>query len=201
MTDWESRYQAGDMPWEKGLAAPPLIELLGEIAVEEWGEGPILVPGCGLGHDVRALGVFQIPTVGVDLAASAVALARGFPLAAQETYEVGNFLDPDWRKGRKFSAIWEHTCFCAIDPAHREHYAAAAAACLTAGGLLAGVFFLNPFDPGEEAKGPPFGSTMEEIEKIFSPWFERFDGWVPRSSYAGREGREWIALFRKVTQP
>ena len=28
MTDWESRYQAGDMPWEKGSAAPPLLELL-----------------------------------------------------------------------------------------------------------------------------------------------------------------------------
>ncbi len=201
MTDWESRYRAGDMPWEKGQAAPPLIEVLGELNAEAWGEGPVLVPGCGLGHDVRALGVLEIPVVGVDLSASAVGLASGFPLAGKESYKLGNFLDPAWRVGRKFSAIWEHTCFCAIDPTDRERYAAAAADCLTEGGLLAGVFFLNPFDPGEEAVGPPFGTTIEEIDKVFSPWFERFDGWVPYSSYVGREEREWIALFRKVTQP
>ena len=136
MTDWENRYRTGDMPWEKGLAAPPLIELLKELEAEEWGEGPILVPGCGFGHDVRALGGLGIPVVGVDLSPSAVERASEFPLAAQETYELGNFFDPAWREGRKFSAIWEHTCFCAIDPADRGRYAEAAAACLAEGGLL-----------------------------------------------------------------
>jgi hypothetical protein len=201
MTDWEDRYRTGDMPWEKGLAAPPLIELLGEIEVEEWGNGPILVPGCGLGHDVRALGVLGIPVVGVDLSPSAVERAGKFPLAGQESYEVGNFFDPSWRAGRKFSAMWEHTCFCAIDPADRIRYAEAAAGCLAEGALLAGVFFLTPFDPGEEAKGPPFGSTIEEIDGIFSPWFERIAGRMPKSSYTGREGREWTGLFRRVTKP
>ena len=198
MTDWEHRYRSGDMPWEKGLPAPPLIELLKEIGVEKWGNGPVLVPGCGFGHDVRALGALGIPVVGVDLSPSAVERAREFPLAGQESYEVGNFFDPEWHVGRKFSAIWEHTCFCAIDPADRGRYAEAAAGCLADGGLLAGVFFLNPFDPGEEAKGPPFGSTIDEIEQTFSPWFERLSGRVPSTSYPGREGREWVALFRKV---
>ena len=55
MTDWEARYQAGETPWEKGEAAPPLIELLGKLEKPAWGRGPILVPGCGFGHDVRAL--------------------------------------------------------------------------------------------------------------------------------------------------
>lgn len=200
MTDWESRYRAGDMPWEKGLAAPPLIELLGEIEVEKWGDGPVLVPGCGLGHDVRALGVLGIPVVGVDLSPSAVERAREFPLAGEESYEVGNFFDPEWRAGRKFSALWEHTCFCAIDPGDRARYAAAAADCLADGGLLAGVFFLNPFDPGEVATGPPHGTTVEEIDRTFAPWFERIAGRVPASSYPGREGREWLALFRRVVK-
>ncbi len=188
------------MPWEKGLAAPPLTELLQEIDVAEWGDGPVLVPGCGFGHDVRALAVLGIPIVGVDLSPSAVERAREFPLAGKETYELGNFLDPDWREGRKFSAMWEHTCFCAIDPNDRVRYAEAAAGCLADGGLLAGVFFLNPFDHGEEATGPPFGSTLEEIDQTLSPWFEPIAGRVPATSYAGREGREWLALFRRVTK-
>ena len=61
MTDWENRYQTGDMPWEKGQPSPPLLELLGKPV--DWGKGPILVPGCGFGHDVRALGVLGVPVV------------------------------------------------------------------------------------------------------------------------------------------
>lgn len=197
MTDWEERYRLGETPWEKGQAAPALIELLATLETEEWGAGPILVPGCGFGHDVRALGVLAVPVIGVDLAPSAVERAGQFPQAGEETYELGDFLNPAWRAGREFSAVWEHTCFCAIDPSDRGRYAEAVAGCLVAGGLLAGVFFLNPNDPGEEASGPPFGVTIGELDDWFSPWFERVDGWVPHSAFPGREEREWVGLFRK----
>ncbi|MEO7098989.1 MAG: methyltransferase domain-containing protein [Luteolibacter sp.] len=199
MTDWDERYRVGDTPWEKGEAAPPLLELLERMSLDEWGGGPVLVPGCGSGHDVRALAEKGLEAVGVDLAEIAVERARAFPTVGSESYERGDFLDPAWREGRKFSAIWEHTCFCAIDPDQRPRYAEAAAGLLDAGGLLAGVFFLTPYDPGEESAGPPFGTSIEELEKWFSPWFERIDGWVPQRVFPGREGREWIGLFRKLS--
>lgn len=200
MTDWENRYRAGDTPWEKGQAAPALKELLGKLKLGDWGRGPVLVPGCGLGHDVRALAALGIAVLGLDVSPTAVERAREFPRAGAEIYEVGDFLDSAWRAGREFSALWEHTCFCAIDPGVRGRYAEAAAACLPEGGLLAGVFFLNPYDPGEEACGPPFGVTVAELETWFSPWFERVDGWVPHGAFPGREEREWLGLFRRVTQ-
>jgi hypothetical protein len=195
MTDWEQRYQLGDTPWEKGTAAPPLLEVLAKGA--DWGAGPILVPGCGLGHDVRALAALGVSLLGLDLSPTAIERAREFPLVVKEEYELGDFLDPAWRMARKFSAVWEHTCFCAIDPSERGRYAEAAAACLEQGGLLAGVFFLTPFDPGEAACGPPFATTVEELDAWFAPWFERIDGWVPSAAYPGRESREWIGLYRK----
>jgi methyl halide transferase len=201
MTDWEKRYQVGDMPWEKGQAAPALMELLDRVDGSAWGAGPVVVPGCGLGHDVRALAVLGIPVLGVDLSPTAVSRAREFPQVAGEMYELGNFLDPEWRAGREFSAVWEHTCFCAIDPAERGNYAMGVAACLPVGGLLAGVFFLTPYDAGEEKEGPPFPVTIEELDQWFSPWFELEFGGMPQSAYPGREGREWIGLFRKVAQP
>ncbi len=199
MIDWDERYRAGDTPWEKGRAAPPLLELLERMDLEIWGNGPVLVPGCGTGHDVRALAVSGLAAVGLDLAETAVQRAGEFPAVGYATYELGNFLDPEWRVGREFSAIWEHTCFCAINPTQRATYAEAVAALLDEGGLLAGVFFLIPHDPGEESAGPPFATSIAELEERFSPWFERIGGWVPERAYPGREGREWIGLFRKVS--
>lgn len=200
MTDWDERYRTGETPWEKGGPAPPLLEFLERVGMDCFGDGPVLVPGCGLGHDVRALAASGVSAVGLDLSAIAVKRARDFPVMNGETYEMGDFLDPAWRVGRKFSAIWEHTCFCAIDPGQRGNYAEAVAGLLGPGGTLAGVFFLTPHDPGEEEPGPPFATTVAELEEWFSPWFERIDGWVPQRAYPGREGREWVGLFHKQTE-
>ncbi len=197
MTDWEARYLAGDMPWEKGNAAPPLLELLERTGPELWGTRAVLVPGCGFGHDARALAARGLQVIGLDLSPTAVAGAMAFEPAGKEIYQLGNFLDLGWQGETEFSSIWEHTCLCAINPSQRPAYAAAAAGILPPGGILAGVFFLNPFDPGEDRTGPPFGATLEELEGLFSPWFEKVDGWVPQQAYPGREGRERIGIFRR----
>jgi methyl halide transferase len=197
MTDWNERYRQQDMPWEKGTPAPPLVELLERCPSLNWGAGPVLVPGCGYGHDVRLLAQQGLTVVGLDLADIAISQARQFQRIAAESYELGNFLDAAWRENREFSAIWEHTCFCAIDPSDRGRYAQAVAGLLSAGGMLAGVFFLTPYDPGETTAGPPFGTTIEELQGHFSPYFELVESWVPARAYPGREGREWIGIFRK----
>lgn len=188
------------MPWEKGQAAPPLLELLAELPASEWGAGPVLVPGCGLGHDVRVLGALGLPVVGLDISPTAMERAREFPKAGVETYEAGDLLDPAWRDGRTFSAVWEHTCFCAIDPIDRGRYAEAVADLLPEGGMMAGVFYLNPYDPGEDESGPPYAVTVEELDRWFSPWFQRVMGRIPHAAFPGREGREWLVVFRRVAQ-
>ena len=197
MRDWEECYRAGETPWDKGGAAPPLGEVIERCGKALWGSGPVLVPGCGVGHDVRALAALGIPVLGLDIAQGAVERARAFPPSGCETYEVGDFLEPSWCEGRHFSAIWEHTCFCAIDRALRGNYVESAAALLAAGEVLAGVFFLTPNDPGDEESGPPFNVSIEELEERFSPWFERIEAWVPQRTYPGREGREWVGVFRR----
>jgi len=202
MTEWDARYESGDTPWDKGQPAPPLLELLAHPQHSPWGDGPILVPGCGAGHDVRALASAGLEVIGVDISARAISLASEFPKVGKESYEHGDFLDPAWAIGGKFSAIWEHTCFCAIPPTMRGDYARAAASVLQPGGVLAGVFFLRPWDPGEKKDdGPPHEASIEEIDMWFSPWFQRIDAWVPERAFPGREGREWTALFSKVAKP
>ncbi len=60
-----------------------------------------------------------------------------------------------------------------------------------------GVFFLTPNDPGEKGDGPPFETTIEELDRRFSPWFVRREGWVPNQAHPERVGREWIGIYQR----
>ena len=199
MTDWQKRYLDGDTPWDKGEAAPPLAELIERLGSELFGDGEVWVPGCGAGHDVRLLAGYGLKAVGLDLAPAAIQEAQAHPVVNAERYELMDVLELDEIQNRKASGIWEHTCFCAIDPSRRSDYARSAAEILSDGGVLAGVFFLTPWDPGEQQQGPPFGASIKEIDACFAPWFERIEAWLPESAYPGREGREWLAVYKRLT--
>ncbi|MEK7951189.1 methyltransferase domain-containing protein [Luteolibacter soli] len=201
MTDWDERWRQGDTPWDKGYAAPPLSEYLESGATELHRARRVLVPGCGSGHDVRELSSRGIGATGLDLSAAAVERARSETPAGREDYVDGDLFDAEWRIGREFDAVWEHTCFCAIDPSMRPAYAKAMAEILPTGGHLVGVFFLTPRDPGDPGEGPPFGASREEIEALFAPWFVLKSGRVPDRAYPGREGREWLAVLERRANP
>src|SRR5579859_2043797 len=72
-SDWENRYQTGDMPWEKGAPSPGLVDFLS--AHPDLPKGTVCVPGCGTGHDVRAWARAGFDATGYDIAPSAVRLA------------------------------------------------------------------------------------------------------------------------------
>ena len=140
--NWEQRYRTGDTPWEKGAPAPPLLEW---IAHRGPLRGNILVPGCGSGHDVRAIASASqaAQVVGMDIAPSALDQARRFPVAGQETYLLANLFDlPAVLIGR-FEWVFEHTCFCAIDPQQRPDYVWAIMQRAPAERILVGNLFLE----------------------------------------------------------
>jgi cyclopropane fatty-acyl-phospholipid synthase-like methyltransferase len=155
-----------------------------------------LVPGCGKGHEVRALaGQSDCAAVGLDLSPLAIEEARR--LAAQAgaaaSFIVGDFFHlPSEIKGT-FDWLVEHTCFCAIDPLQRADYVLAAASALRAGGKIFGIFYLNP---GTES-GPPFAVSREELSGLFEPHFTLLEQWTPRESFPDREDREWVAIWQK----
>src|SRR2546422_7424903 len=95
MSDWEQRYQTGDMPWEKGAPSPGLVDFLS--AHPELPRGTVCVPGCGTGHDVRAWAAAGFETTGIDLAPSAIRLAKEQTrkAALNARFTLGDFLrDP-----------------------------------------------------------------------------------------------------------
>ena len=193
-TDWEDRYRTGDMPWEKGAPHPALVDFLKRSQVH----GRVLVPGCGTGHDVRALAATADEVIGLDIAPSAIARAKAQPAVGGERYQSGDlFALPEKLRG-VFDVVFEHTCFCAIDPSLRADYVAAVAGALKPGGHLLAVFYLDPgLDPGET--GPPFGVTREELDTFFSPRFTLVREWKPAATYPGREGRETCRLLQLVS--
>lgn len=198
--DWDQLYVEGTTPWDKGLPAPPLLEWIdthpGLLA------GRILVPGSGLGHDVRALAALPGVTgvVGLDLSATAVDRANTIPRTGNEEHRVGNLFDLPAEDRGAYDWVWEHTCFCAIDPAMREAYVAAVYGALKPGGHLLAVFYLDPYDD-EHAPGggPPHGSTLEELEARFvtAGGFVIEESYVPTRAYPGREGLERIVRMRR----
>ena len=180
------------MPWEKGAPSPGLVDFLTGGPVR----GRVLVPGCGLGHDVRALAATADEVVGLDIAQSAIEHARTSPKAGRERYLLGDFLNMPPELRGTFDWVWEHTCFCAIDPAMRPAYVEAAADALRAGGHLLAIFYL---DPGHDHPddGPPFGVNLAELDRLFGGRFTLLREWMPKRAYPGREGREWMRLLTR----
>ena len=188
-SEWEERYQSGDMPWEKGEASPGLVDFLR--ARPELPRGTVCVPGCGTGHDVRAWANAGFPAHGFDLAPSAIQLSRQKSDAAglkNARYTLANFLEDT--PPERFDWLFEHTLFCAIDPARRDDYVRAALRWLKPEGHFLAVHYLIP-----DTEGPPFGTTRDEIVHRFSPHFELIEDWVPRS-YPNRIGLERMFWWR-----
>jgi SAM-dependent methyltransferase len=190
--DWDARYIAGDTPWDKGNAHPALIARLKKIPMT----GRVLVPGCGAGHDVRAIAAQGASSVlGVDVAPSALNLARGYPKAGNEFYQEGDFLTCTSVTRSSFDILFEHTCLCAIPLERRTDYVRAAAAALRDGGLLLAVFFTNPDNPNSHS--PPFRCNLNEMTILFGKNFEMLETNSAIPTYAERQGRETLCLLRK----
>ena len=190
--DWESRYTLGDTPWDKGLPHPALEEWL----VKHPLCGKVLVPGCGAGHDVRAIS--ENPdslVVGMDIAPSAIQRARAHPATGSEIYVLGDFLAGEAAPLGPFDAIFEHTCFCAIPPTRRGDYVHAASAALRPGGIFLGVFFGNPENP--DPHSPPFRCPPEEVDRFFALDFEFVSSSDSFAPYPERAGREYLRVFRR----
>jgi SAM-dependent methyltransferase len=190
--EWQRRYEAEDTPWDKGAPSPVLVDFLREHRIT----GRILVPGCGRGHDARALAAQPDATVvGLDLSSAAVAQAQR--LSAKTTtnliFLTGDFFHLPPEMSGAFDWLVEHTCFCAIEPKFRPAYADAAARALRAGGKVFAIFYLDP----RSETAPPFPVTREELSALFDPHFTLLEEWIPSHSFPGREQRELVRLLQK----
>jgi SAM-dependent methyltransferase len=190
-TDWEAQYQKNETPWDKGAPSPGLVDYLAAEPLR----GRVLVPGCGLGHDVRALAATADEVVGLDIARLAVDRAERYPKAGNERYAQGNLFDLPAEFRGAFDWVFEHTCFCAIDPAMRPAYVEAVATALRPGGKYLAVFYLDPGNDSPD-EGPPFEVSIADLDRLFLPRFTLVREWLPEHTYPNRAGCEWMRVMQ-----
>ena len=190
--DWESFYQEDDLMWDHGEASPGLVDFLSTTEADI-APGQALVPGCGRGHDARALSKAGWRVTGLDIAPSSVPMAR--ELAATEglkiDFRLGNFLEDE--PYQPFDLLFEHTLFCAISLGQRDAYVRAAKRWLRPGGTYLAVNYIITDDDGD----PPFSTTAGELDERFLRDFELIRRWTPRS-YENRKGKELMNLWRRM---
>src|SRR5262245_26014704 len=189
---WDGLYARGEDGWELGAPAPALLDWLDSGsafgAVGPDAAARVAVPGCGRGHDCRLLASRGYEVWGFDFSSAAITEARAldadrFPAAHYEQRDIFT-LEPDY--AGFFDAVWEYTCFCAIDPARRQDYARLVRALLRPGGVLLGCFY--PLREG--GGGPPFPTSRPEIERTLAPHFHVVESGPPPRSVDRRRGLE-----------
>lgn len=190
--DWDEKYRKGEVFWNKGAPSPPMRQYLERQAVR----GRTLVPGSGHGHEVALAVEFGLDAVGLDIAPTGVAEARALYPRLAERFVVGDVFAPPAELRGTFDVVLEHTCLSGLPPAMRPDYRRGIDLALKPGGLLVGVWFINPdLDPGEE--GPPFGISVPDLTALFADGYEIVEDYVPDVAFAARLGRERVRVLRR----
>lgn len=138
-----------------------------------------------------------LDAVGLDISPTAVKEARALYPQLAERFVVGSLFEPPAEMRGAFEVVLEHTCMSGLHPTLRPLYRRGIDLTLQRGGLLIGVWYIDPqLDPGEV--GPPFPFKVEDLTALFADGYEVVEDYVPEVAFAGREGRERVRVLRKV---
>lgn len=190
---WNRLYEEEGRPgWDMNGATPLVQEVLN--LARPWGLRSgcdLVVPGCGYGHDAAELEALGFAVAGLDFAPLAIqgAMHRyGDRVAWSQADWFTTHLGP-------WDAIFDHTCFVAMDPGRRPAYVAACADHLRAGGLWMAVLFHDV----KGRPGPPHAIPIAEMRRLAEPCFEVLHLGGASDSHPRRAGREYLLVARKRT--
>jgi ubiquinone/menaquinone biosynthesis C-methylase UbiE len=158
---WDASYQDGPAPWDIGRPQPAVVRLASEGAFA----GAVLDAGCGTGENALHIASLGLPVLGVDVAETALAIARA--KAEERGIEV-EFAAADalqlQRLGRTFETVLDCGLFHTFDGDERPGYVASLASVTERGGTLHVLCFS---DEGPDTGPHPI--SREELRAAFNP--------------------------------
>lgn len=191
---FETRYQSGDTPWDRGQPDANLIEL-----VQQWPVPPCraLDIGCGSGDNALWLARNGFLVTGCDIARTAIESARTKAASLQVDAEFlqADFLN-DTLPGAPFGFAFDRGCLHTFRRGRMlRRFAARVADRLDSGGLW--LSLAGNADGPRRHPGPPRLSARAMAAAV-EPFFELLLLKSGRFA-AGQEDppRAWIALMRK----
>ncbi len=189
MQFWDERWINRDTGWDLGTISPPLKAYIDQLRNPSL---TVLIPGCGNAYEAEYLlhkGYLNISLVDISPTLTksleekfSTYIGKWVHIHCADFFELTG----------SFDIILEQTFFCALDPSLREAYVKKMHALLNPGGKLVGLLFNKNFE-----SSPPYGGSMEEYKKLFSPYFE-IKKMVPcGNSVAPRQNAELFFVLEK----
>jgi SAM-dependent methyltransferase len=163
---WQSHFDAGRTPWDRGAASPQLSHWIDTAALAPC---RIVVPGCGSGYEVVRLAQAGFDVTGLDYAPAAVARTRAALQAASAEAQVVEADVLEWAPREPFDAVYEQTCLCALHPDRWIAYARQLHAWLRPGGRMFALF-MQAVRPGAASglvEGPPYHCDVNAMRALF----------------------------------
>src|SRR5262249_44341629 len=135
---WQQHFDSGNTPWDRGSPSPQLARWLQDGVLRPGTR--IVVPGCGAGHEVRALAEAGCEVTGLDYASSAIDRACETMAGSTANADLQTVDVLQWQPRAALDAVYEQTCLCALHPDLWMAYAAQLHGWLRPDGTLCALF-------------------------------------------------------------
>jgi SAM-dependent methyltransferase len=191
---WDGSYLDGPAPWDTGEPQPAIVRLAGEGAFV----GAVLDAGCGTGENALHLASVGLHVLGVDVAETAVSIARekAARRGIDAEFVVGDALRLE-RLGRVFETVLDCGLFHTFDIDERRDYVASLASVTGCGGHL---YVLCFSDVGPDTGPHPI--SQAELRAAFEPR----SGWSVasvspdrvRTRFGAQGAPAWLAKIERI---
>jgi SAM-dependent methyltransferase len=192
---WDASYRDGPAPWDIGRPQPAVVRLTSEGRFA----GAVLDAGCGTGENALYVASTGLRVVGVDVAQTALTLARAKAIergvevefTAADAFELEHL-------GRKFKTVLDCGLFHTFDADERPKYVASLASVTEHDGTLYVLCF------SDEGMGlGPHPVSRNDLEAAFNAG----SGWniaaiEPdrlQTRFDGNGAPAWLATIERVT--
>lgn len=190
---WTKIYKEEVKPgWDLKQATPSLIDMIPRLKLMR---SKVIVLGCGEGHDAALFAQAGHLVTAVDFSEEALDRARKNYPDLKINWVQADVLKLPVDFDQQFDIVFEHTCFCAINPAHRNKMVTTYRRLLHSQGQFMGVFFTMP-----KRIGPPFGASEWELRERLKKSFQFLFWGRWHQSVPQRQGKELFVFAQKRSE-